>query len=80
MTCEVVKLPNGETAIICGPRQRARRSCGAPANRLCDFAQPQKASGTCDKPLCTNCAVSAGPDRDFCPDHALAGAQLSMEV
>jgi hypothetical protein len=35
---------------------------------------------TCDKALCDACAVSAGKDIDYCPDHPTpAGAQLAMD-
>jgi len=31
-----------------------------------------KSAATCDRPICSRCAVSAGPDRDICPPHARA--------
>jgi len=65
-----MKLPGGGTAIVCsrGPVQRCK--CGALATRLCDWKVPGKKSGTCDAPLCANCAISPAPDKDLCADHA----------
>lgn len=81
MPCTPVPLPGGITAIVCSRGRRRPRSCahcGKPSSKLCDFERkvPEIRDGqqrlvvkTCDKPLCDACAVSVGPDRDYCPDH-----------
>jgi hypothetical protein len=81
MPCAALKLEDGRTAILCsrGKRTRKCHCCGAPAARLCDFELRRGKS--CDKPLCDACAVPAGDDRDYCPDHpwtAVAQPQLSL--
>lgn len=44
-------------------------SCGRPgADIRCDYPVKTK-SGTCDRWLCKRCAVSVGPDWDYCPVH-----------
>jgi hypothetical protein len=69
MTCRVVRIPGGATAIVCSRRERQRRCkhCGRPAGKLCDHPKPR--GGTCDAPLCDHCAVPGGPDIDYCPTH-----------
>lgn len=70
MVCRTLKLPDGSTAIVCGPRRPPRRcACGQPAALLCDWKVPGKKSGTCDRPLCRACATKVGPDKDLCPEH-----------
>lgn len=84
MTCESVKLPGGQLAIVChrGGRPKWCR-CGARATRLCDF-ETKPAIGrakavTCDAPLCPSCAVHVAPNEDFCPTHPEpANAQLGL--
>lgn len=68
MTCEVVKLPDGVTAIVCGPTKRCK--CGRKATLLCDWKVPTRKSGTCDKGLCPSCTTKPAPDKDLCPAHA----------
>lgn len=86
MTCEHVKIGDAH-AIICsrGPRRRkcSNGQCTQWASRECDY--PVKAYGpaharshTCDKPLCHGCAVSVGPDRDYCPAHPREPAQMDL--
>lgn len=74
MTCHGVSLPGGGSAIICTPRQRARKckACGRKADLLCDWKVPAKRSGTCDAPICSACTFSPAPDKDLCPKHAEA--------
>ena len=79
MTCETVTMPGGQVAIVCGrPRKPKRCSCGGLTVALCDFpidepvirdGMQQRRKRTCDKPLCTRCAVSVGKNVDYCPDH-----------
>jgi len=76
MTCEHVRIGD-YYAIVCG-RDRVRRcACGRRATLLCDAP---KGKGTYDKPLCQHCAVSGGPDRDFCPAHADQARQERLEL
>jgi hypothetical protein len=70
MTCQHLSVPGGAAAIVYSPTRRCK--CGARATRLCDWKMPAKASGTCDKPLCTRCATSPAADKDLCADHAVA--------
>lgn len=74
MTCETVLLPNGGRAIVCGSSQRAKRcvGCGQRASRECDWKVKSHRSGTCDLPICANCAVAPAPEKDLCPAHAEA--------
>lgn len=78
MTCTGVKLPGGQTAIVCGPRPKRKKcGCGRWSTLLCDWkvVRPSGA-GTCDAPLCDRCAthpVRNGRtdfDKDLCPKHA----------
>lgn len=68
MTCEVVTLPGGFKAIVCGPRRRKRCACGRPANLLCDW---KVGGGTCDAPICASCSTSPAEGRDLCQAHAI---------
>lgn len=70
MPCNTVKLPTGETAIVCTSRRRQRCACGRPATKLCDWKVKERASGTCDRPLCSACTHVPAPDKDLCPRHA----------
>lgn len=70
MTCERVTMPGGVTAIVCGPRRRC--ACGRRATLLCDWKVPTKKSGTCDAPVCVDCAVSPAAGKDLCRKHAAA--------
>lgn len=72
MTCDRVTLPNGFSAIVCSSRKRDRCKCGRPATLLCDWKVPKRKSGTCDSPICAQCATNVGPDKDLCPPHAEA--------
>lgn len=73
MTCQHVRLPDGTPAIVCGSKPRAPRcSCGKPADLLCDWRVPTRASGTCDKPICRRCAASPARGKDICPAHTPA--------
>lgn len=73
MSCEVVILPGGGRAIVCGPG-RPRCACGRPARLLCDWKVPGRRSGPCDRPICERCTTSPAPEKDLCPEHAAAWA------
>lgn len=81
MTCSIVKLPGGGTAIVKHANARTPRCkfCktddhfenSRPATLLCDFPVGFTLGGdpiTCDAPICTHCALRVG-DKDFCPKH-----------
>lgn len=72
MTCDHFTLPGGGAAIVCSSRRAQRCACGRRATLLCDWRVPSKRSGTCDAPVCADCTTSPAPDKDLCPDHALA--------
>lgn len=67
MGCTHVKIGEAH-AIVCGKTERCK--CGKRATRLCDFKVPAKKSGTCDAPLCEDCAIVPAPGKDLCPKHA----------
>jgi hypothetical protein len=77
---------DGVSGIYCTGRKGRKKcaACGTQwASLECDFPDQNRKSGTCDKPLCNGCAVTVGPDRDFCPHHprdvAPGPAQTAME-
>lgn len=74
MPCTGVRLPGGGSAIVCGPRGKAKKckTCGTRADFLCDWKVPERSSGTCDEPVCGGCKVSPAKDKDLCPTHARA--------
>ena len=69
MTCERVVLPDGTAAIVCGSFPRKYCACGRRATLECDWKVPERRSGTCDAPICSNCTLSPKPGKDICPDH-----------
>ncbi|KKI17474.1 hypothetical protein [Sphingomonas sp. Ag1] len=79
MTCEVVPIPGGGTAIVCSSHRRQRCACGKPATRLCDWKVPTKKSGTCDKPLCASCTTSPTRGKDLCAKHVTAYADWQAQ-
>ena len=85
MTCELVELPGGGKAIICGPSgDYSKCACGRRATRLCDGPRMKRnrLNDTCDRPLCDECAVRVDADHDLCPKHAAqraASDQLDLE-
>jgi len=76
MACERVTLPNGASAIVCGPRRPHQRCrCGRRATLLCDWKMVEgtvHSSGTCSEPICDRCTASPAPNKDLCPAHAEA--------
>jgi len=85
MNCELVQLPSGGEAIICGQRSKPKKcACGKPATRLCDGPRMKRnrLGDTCDRPLCDEHAVRVDADHDLCPKHAAQCAtsdQLKLE-
>ncbi len=77
MHCRTIAAGPGMVAIVCGSRTR-RPGCSVPGctgagTRQCDApVTRRKGSQTCDKHIRDRCAVSRGPDVDFCPPHAKA--------
>lgn len=63
--------PLGGVFHLCGKRLSAPCSaCGYVSTRLCDWKMP--GGGDCDRPLCSYCTTSPAPQKDLCPQHALA--------
>lgn len=79
MACRTVDLGGGAAAIVCTRGQR-RRSCATPgcgnrADKQCDFPVTRNGKpATCDRYVCSSCAVSKGRDLDYCPPHARSEA------
>jgi hypothetical protein len=45
--------------------------CYGVEEKLCDYPVTRKGKpGTCDRKLCSRCAVNVGPNKDYCPPHA----------
>lgn len=84
MICRTVRVGSG-VAIVCGskPRVPKCRWCGAPSTKLCDFvvSPPQQVTHkkTCDAPMCYAHARCVGVDKDYCPDHVNATAQVDSQ-
>lgn len=77
MTCSVVSLPGGDTAIICGRgRGRDYCGCGTEAQFLCDYIESGHVR-SCSRPLCFRCTMKQGK-KDLCPAHAFAPAQAEL--
>ncbi len=74
MPCNTYRDPDGKfTAIVCtrGKRPIKCSVCGLSGGKLCDFPlMGPKTGKTCDRSLCSKCAVSGGADIDYCPPHA----------
>jgi len=80
MTCIVARLPDGGTAIVCGPRGRKLpprcATCFALATHQCDAQVGTKDTGvavmkvTCDRWMCAGHRIPKGPGRDVCFIHA----------
>ena len=75
MTCSVIKLPGGGTAIV-GHSPTRPPNCKFckqhPATQLCDFEVAETLGGdpmTCDAKMCVQCARRVG-EKDFCPNHS----------
>lgn len=64
----------GYIACTRGPRKQKCSFCGNVSTLLCDFPV---AGGTCDKPLCRQCARSIGPNVDHCFAHVVLGEKES---
>lgn len=81
MSCEVIKFPDGGSAIIC--RRGAKPpgcqvpGCDRPGTQLCDFpVVRQHKAGTCDMRLCQGHAKPFKRDADLCPAHAKVMAEI----
>lgn len=74
--CDFFGGPGGTRVVACRPAAKRKRCsvCGGlGASKLCDFPVEDgtsPATGTCDKPLCVECAVHREPDSDYCPGHS----------
>lgn len=75
MPCDPVKVPRGTVLLCSRGRRKFAPRCGVckwrRATKLCDGHKPNDL-GTCDKPLCSTCAITRPdpkkPDEtlDFC--------------
>lgn len=74
MPCVPFQTKDGLRGIACTGRRGRRRCNNSPCIRWatleCDYPDGKRKSGTCDKPLCAECAVHFGEDTDFCPSHS----------
>ncbi len=81
MTCKLVDLGNGTTAVVCY-RGRRLEPCSVPGcpsvgSKLCDHPVTRKGvEGTCDMKICGKHATAVGPDRDLCPAHSKLKAPI----
>lgn len=76
MKCTPIRI--GDTVGIACTRNGRRKHCTVMngwrrchqwATLECDYHNPDRKSGTCDKALCRWCAVEVGPDKHHCPHH-----------
>lgn len=72
MGCRTINIPGG-FGIVCS--RGAVPKCGScrqyTHTKLCDYPLIGEMQGrTCDMRLCERCAVSVGPNKDYCPAHA----------
>jgi len=80
MACRTVISGGGVTAIVCTRGHQQHRSCATPgcgnrADKQCDFPVTRGGkAATCDRYICSRCAVSAGRGLDFCGPHARSEA------
>lgn len=67
MGCEPFQTESAR-GFICtrGRKTRKKCGCGKVATLLCDAPATK---GTCDAPICMQCAISVGPDLHHCPAH-----------
>lgn len=84
MGCDVHRLDDGTTAIVCGRGRRPRamnpcfvQECPRDAGKLCDY--PVEGGKTCDRPCCDRHSRNVGPDKDFCLEHYLKARKEAEE-
>ena len=72
MKCRGFKTEDGISVIACGSRLEVERCvcCGKSSGFQCDYPDPGRKSGTCDKLVCGECAKEVGFNLHHCPDHA----------
>ena len=72
MPCQLVRTSTG-SAIVCGPRSRAKPKpcweCPRPGSFQCDGPSPT-GKGDCNRPLCAHHRTPASAGVDYCRDHA----------
>jgi len=80
MACHYYRSPDGQVdAIICSRTRRRRcHVCRAWASLECDYPDSKRRTGTCDKPLCVNCAQKGSGGRDYCPSHPWQKKQVPL--
>ncbi|WP_288637019.1 hypothetical protein [uncultured Oxalobacter sp.] len=70
MTCNITKTRDGEKLFMCGeemPQLDVCVDCGYVADILCDY--PVGEGLTCDRSLCSGCAVEVAPNLHYCKTH-----------
>ena len=69
MACSIFFLGGKPIGFACGPRRPQSKChyCSRPSSNLCDF--PAGDGKTCDRPICGQCMIHTGPDRDECRVH-----------
>lgn len=68
--CLRMQTPQG-AAIICGVKQRYCVHCHRASNFLCDW-KVKGGSGTCDREICSACALEVAPNKHLCREHQIA--------
>lgn len=83
MSCAHVRLPDGSSVIACfrgGKRVAMLCACGRTATLLCDGITGDGADPrTCSRPICSSCATSPKPGKDYCPLHRPPQLQLDLD-
>ncbi len=72
MTCEHIRLPDGNGFRLRHAASAEMRPVRRRADLECDWKVPGRKRGTCDAPICSRCTTSPAPEKDLCPDHAAA--------
>lgn len=63
---KTVYAEGNPNVLICYRTQKCHY-CGNPATLLCDY--PTEWHKTCDRPICNDCSVHVGYERDYCRCH-----------
>lgn len=64
-----LNTPHGPMHVRMQKPRQGRCQCGRHAPLQCDWPVPERKSGTCDKPICSDCARHVADDVDYCPFH-----------
>jgi len=76
MACHYLYKHGQFLGVVCeGREKRQFCACGRVSDLLCDWKVKTKKSGTCDAPICRQCALEVGPDKHLCKAHQKAYAE-----